>query len=164
VGYVKFKAVGGAIKSRVRGRHLGGKTKTEPPGSVLANDMWGASVFGRGDLVGVGYVGFEAVEGCDQVAREGEAFGGEIENRAARARLWRTICGGASVSGREDLVGVGYVGFGAVGGGAVGSCARRGGIWEETRNRAAGARFWPTKSGGLLFQVEGSWLGLGKCS
>ena len=47
------------------------KAKPSCGGSVLANEMRGGFLSGRGDPIGAGYAGVEAVVGCDWVGREG---------------------------------------------------------------------------------------------
>jgi hypothetical protein len=49
-------------RARVRG-FGGGNQKLSRRGSVFANETWGASDLGRGNLNGVGYTGFEVVGG-----------------------------------------------------------------------------------------------------
>ena len=47
------------------------KAKPSCGASVLANEMWGAFLSGRGDPIGAGYAVVEVVVGCDWVRREG---------------------------------------------------------------------------------------------
>ena len=92
-------------------RHEGGlvvakKAKPSCGASVLANEMWGAFLSGRGDPIGAGYAVVEVVVGCDWVRREG---GLVVAIKA------KPSCGGSALanetrkdlfSGRGDPIGV----------------------------------------------------------
>jgi hypothetical protein len=55
---------------------------------------------------------------------------------------------------------VGYTGL-RWWGSPIGRSAREGLVRAKNQNRAAGARFWPTKRGGVMRRVEGTLLGWG---
>jgi hypothetical protein len=82
------------------------KTKPSCGASVLANEMWGTFISGRGDPIGAGYAVVEVVVGCDWVRREG---GLVVAIKA------KPSCGGSALanetrkdlfSGRRDPIGV----------------------------------------------------------
>jgi hypothetical protein len=97
-----------------RAAHEGGagwsqKQKSEPPELGFGErNAGGGSYLGSVRLVGVGYIGFEAVGGCHWVARKrGAWLEPKTKNRAAGARFWSTKRGGGSYLGGVDLVWVG---------------------------------------------------------
>ena len=76
----------------------------------MANDMRGASVSGREDLVGVGYVGFGVVGGGrGWVAHAGGRHLGGNQKSSRRGSVLANEKRRASVSSRGILVGVGEV-------------------------------------------------------
>jgi len=68
-------------------------------GLVVANNMRGTSVLGRGDLIGVGYVEFEAVGGAIKSRARGEALRGETKTEPPGLGFGERYAG-ASVLGR----------------------------------------------------------------
>ena len=74
VGLRYWKA---AIERGTRGGvDLGPKTKLQPQGLVLVNEMRGGSFFDEGDVGGEGSAGFKVVVMLDRAAREGGGLGG----------------------------------------------------------------------------------------
>ena len=74
VGYTGFEAVVGCDWVRRKGALVGAKNpKPSRWSSVLVNETQGGRYSGRGDLVGVGYTGFEALGRRNWVRREGGA-------------------------------------------------------------------------------------------
>ena len=43
-------------------------------------------------------------------------------------------------------------------------CEGGGDCWSQNPDQATGARLWPMTGGGPLYQVEGTWVGSGRCS
>ena len=75
----------------------------------------GGKVF-FGDLVGMGYTGFEAVVGCDWVRCKGALVGAKNPKLSCRSSVLANETQRGHYSGRGDLVGVGYTRFEALGG------------------------------------------------
>jgi hypothetical protein len=117
VGHAGFEVVGGCDWGRREGTLAGAKNQKQScRSSVLVNDPQGGCFLGRGNPVGVGYAGFEAVRGCDWVRREGALAGAKNQKPSCRSSVLVNEPQGDCFSGRGRPVGVGYTGFKAVGG------------------------------------------------
>ena len=73
MGYVGVEVVRGRNRVRHEGGLVWAKKKQKPSrgGLVLASEVWAGLLFGRGNLIRLGYTGIKIVRGHNQVRSEG---------------------------------------------------------------------------------------------